>query len=66
MYILIIQKHKTAHDGHRSQPSTTMFQVESTIDDALGELTETTVYVSIMTRHKSQRFIYCTEKQRDH
>ena len=43
-------------------------QVESTIEEALGELksiTETTVCVLIMTRSKSQRFIYRTERQRD-
>ena len=44
----------------------TFFQVESTVEEALGELTETTVCVSILTRHKSQRFIYGTERQRDH
>ena len=38
-----------------SKPSIihTFFQVESTIEEALGELTETTVCVSILTRHKS-------------
>ena len=39
----------------------TFFQVESTIEEALGELTETTVCVSILTIRKSQRFIYGKE-----
>ena len=53
---------------YASQPSTihTFFQVESTIEGALGELTDTTVCVSIMTRRKSQRFIYGTERKREH
>ena len=46
-----------------SQPSTmhTFFQVNSTIEKVLGELTET-VCVSDLTRRKSRRFIYGTER----
>ena len=49
-----------------SQPSTihTFLQVKSTIEEVLGELTET-VSVSMLTRRKSQRFVYDTERQRD-
>ena len=47
----------------------TFSQVEITIEEELGELTETTettVCVPILTRRKSPRFIYGTETQRDH
>ena len=41
-----------------SKPSIihTLFQIECTTKEALGKLIETTVYVSILTRRKSQRF----------
>ena len=46
MYILLIQKHKTAHYGHHSPVpyillNISSFQVECTIEEVLGELTET-------------------------
>ena len=41
----------------------TIFQVESTIEEILGELTETTICVAILTRLKSQRFIYGTVRK---
>ena len=46
-----------------SQPSImhTFFQVKSTIEELLGELTET-ASVSNPTRRKSQRFIHGTER----
>ena len=67
------------HDGTRSfiyaddlcitAQFPTFSRVESTIGEALGELTSTTetiVCVPILTRRKSPRFIYGTERQRDH
>ena len=50
-----------------SQPGTihTFFQVKNTIEEVLGELTET-VSVSILKRRKSQRFIYGTERKIDY
>ena len=50
-----------------SQISTirTIFQVKSTIEEVLSKLTET-VCVSYLTRRKPRRFIYGTQRQRDH
>ena len=58
------------HDGAMSFIYAAQFptcsQVESTIEEALGERTETTVCVLILTRRKSPCFIYGIERQRDH